>query len=71
MRVCNCALAGSGRCCDARPAMRVDDVVIFSDGTSRRLTPDELRRLNAGEDVRVNPRSGRPTPLVGEETEES
>lgn len=48
------------------PATRVDDVVIFDDGTSRALTEDELRRLNAGEDVRLDPRSGQRTPLVGE-----
>jgi hypothetical protein len=58
--------AGSDGQVAARPATRVDDVVIFAGGASRELTADELRRLDAGEDVRLDPRSGRRTLLVGE-----
>lgn len=50
-----------------RPAVRVDAVVLFADGTSRELTDDELARLDAGQRVTVDPRSGRRTPLVGED----
>lgn len=49
-----------------RPATRVDNVVIFQGGTSRLLSKAELRRLDAGEQLRIDPRSGARTPLVGE-----
>lgn len=46
--------------------MRVDDLVIFWDGTSRKLTKDEIRRLDAGEIVFADPRSGLFTPSIGD-----
>jgi hypothetical protein len=52
-----------------RPAIRIDDHVIFPDGTSRALTADEIRRLDSGEEVRLDPRSGHRTRLLGEHDE--
>jgi hypothetical protein len=52
-----------------RPITRVDDTLIFPDGSSRPLTANELLRLGnmaAGERLTVNPTSGHRTRLVGE-----
>lgn len=49
-----------------QPATLVDGVVIFQGGASRPLNKTELSRLEAGEPVTADPRSGRRTPLAGE-----
>lgn len=50
-----------------RPIVRVDGCLLFPDGTSRPATDDENRRMNAGEEVLIDPRSGHRTRLVGDE----
>ena len=50
---------------EVRPATRVGDVVIFEGGYSRKLSKQELRRLDVGETVTVDPRSAHWTEPIG------
>ena len=49
-----------------RPATLVGDTLIMPDGSSRQVTAEERAALDAGEEIVVDPRSGKYTRKIGE-----